>query len=49
MALAKNVWAAAGLLARQQKSYRKNTVAELLIGKQCNTKRSAIPFQKIRM
>jgi hypothetical protein len=36
-------------LARQQKSYRKKAVAELLIVKQCNTRRSAIPFQKIRM
>src|SRR5205823_11755748 len=31
-----------------QKSYRKKAVAELLIGKQCNTSGSAICFQKIR-
>jgi hypothetical protein len=47
MAFVKNLWVAASLLARQQKSCRKKAVAELLIGKQCNTSRSAIRFQKI--
>jgi hypothetical protein len=46
-AFAKNLWVAAGLLARQQKSYRKKAVAELLIVKQCNFSRSAIRFQKL--